>query len=289
MADQNYYDDGNGGGGRSGHHHQEYNVGGEDYHPAGAAGSGVGSYHEDIRHQGYDDDGHQQGYDPRYDDQQQQGYDPRYDDVGQPQGYDPRYDHDGGGVPYDNGGGGAGAGQPQEYHHPNQQEFVHDGGVVYDNNNGGYDIDPQQGGVNGVYPEGHHQSPLPPYGGVGGEDLGGVGVGVGGNGEVFPEEEGIPDVLYLNHFCANAFPPQNESSEAQLQADASWEPVRDWLRTHSAQEVLEAAEQRDDAGKTALHFACQNAPPKDVIDVFLSIAANTVQWPDTSGWLPIRK
>jgi ankyrin repeat protein len=36
-----------------------------------------------------------------------------------------------------------------------------------------------------------------------------------------------------------------------------------------------------------LHFACRNVPPPDVIDVFLSIAADTVQWPDSFGWLPI--
>jgi ankyrin repeat protein len=38
---------------------------------------------------------------------------------------------------------------------------------------------------------------------------------------------------------------------------------------------------------TALHFACRNAPPPDVVDVFLSIAIDTVQWPDSFGWLPI--
>ena len=59
------------------------------------------------------------------------------------------------------------------------------------------------------------------------------------------------------------------------------------MRTHTAEEVRAASEQRDDAGKTALHFACQNRPPSDVIDVFLSIAVEIVQWPDTFGWLPI--
>lgn len=97
----------------------------------------------------------------------------------------------------------------------------------------------------------------------------------------------VPDILYLNHYCAHAFPPQDDSDEAKAAADYSWEPIRDWMRTHSADEVRAAAEQRDDAGKTALHFACQNSPPKDVIDVFLSIAAEIVQWPDSFGWLPI--
>jgi hypothetical protein len=99
--------------------------------------------------------------------------------------------------------------------------------------------------------------------------------------------ESTPDILYLNHYCANAFPPQDNTEEARAEADASWEPVRDWMRTHSAEEVRAAAEQRDDARKTALHFACQHAPPLDVIDVFLSIAVDIAQWPDTFGWLPI--
>jgi Ankyrin repeats (3 copies) len=99
--------------------------------------------------------------------------------------------------------------------------------------------------------------------------------------------ESIPDIFYLNHYCAHAFPPQDSSEEAREAAEHSWEPVRTWMRTHSADEVRAAAEQRDDAGKTALHFACQNFPPKDVIDVFLSIAVEIVRWPDSFGWLPI--
>jgi hypothetical protein len=99
--------------------------------------------------------------------------------------------------------------------------------------------------------------------------------------------ESVPDILLLNQFCANATPPADTSDEARTEADASWEPVREWMRNHTAEEVRAAAEQRDDAGKTALHFACQNAPPPDVIDVFLSIAVNIVQWPDSFGWLPI--
>ena len=99
--------------------------------------------------------------------------------------------------------------------------------------------------------------------------------------------ESIPDISLLHHYCANATPPVDESEEAKEIADASWGPVRDWMRTHAAEEVRAAAEQRDDAGKTALHFACQHRPPSDVIDVFLSIAVDIVQWPDSFGWLPI--
>jgi hypothetical protein len=100
-------------------------------------------------------------------------------------------------------------------------------------------------------------------------------------------EETIPDILLLNHFCAHAYAPQDDSDVAKVAADNSWAPVREWMRTHSAEEVRAAAEQRDDAGKTALHFACQNAPPIDVVDVFLAIAIDVVQWPDSFGWLPI--
>ena len=107
------------------------------------------------------------------------------------------------------------------------------------------------------------------------------------DGSTVGYSECVPDILLLNQFCANATPPADASDEARTEADASWEPVREWMRNHTAEEVRAAAEQRDDAGKTALHFACQNSPPPDVIDVFLSIAVNIVQWPDSFGWLPI--
>jgi hypothetical protein len=97
----------------------------------------------------------------------------------------------------------------------------------------------------------------------------------------------VPDILLLNHHCANAIPPRDASDEARQEADESWEPVREWLRTHQADEVRNAAEQRGESNMTALHFACRNVPPLDVIDVFLSIAQDVVQWPDSFGWLPI--
>lgn len=97
----------------------------------------------------------------------------------------------------------------------------------------------------------------------------------------------IPDDMQLNYLCSNAFAPRNSSEAAREESEESWEPVRDWLRTHPGERVREAAEQRGEGNMTALHFACRNGPPSDVIDVFLSIAAETVQWPDTFGWLPI--
>eukprot|EP00934_Nitzschia_sp_Nitz4_P000341 Nitzschia sp. Nitz4//scaffold345_size17508//8951//11547//NITZ4_008824-RA/size17508-processed-gene-0.12-mRNA-1//1//CDS//3329548631//341//frame0 len=99
--------------------------------------------------------------------------------------------------------------------------------------------------------------------------------------------QAIPDILLLAHLCSVAHPPRDDTEEAMEDANYSWDPVRDWMRSHSADEVKASAEQRDDAGKTALHFACQNSPPADVVEVILSVAAEVIQWPDTFGWLPI--
>lgn len=97
----------------------------------------------------------------------------------------------------------------------------------------------------------------------------------------------IPDMMLLNHCCASAHPPRDSSEEAKEAADLSWEPVREWLRTHSAEEVRLAAQQRGDSSMTALHLACRNVPPPDIIEVLLSIATDTAQWQDSFGWLPI--
>jgi hypothetical protein len=98
-------------------------------------------------------------------------------------------------------------------------------------------------------------------------------------------DQAVPDVMLLNVLCARARAAR--SSEDRSEADASWQPVRDWLGTHSATEVRAAAEQRGESGLTALHFTARHDPPLDVVDVLLSIAVDTVQWPDSFGWLPI--
>jgi hypothetical protein len=94
-------------------------------------------------------------------------------------------------------------------------------------------------------------------------------------------------LLVFNRLCAQAFPPRNKSEEAKYQSHMSWEPVRDWLQTHSLEEVRQAAEQHGDSGMTALHFACRNGSVLDVIEAILSVAIETAQWPDSFGWLPI--
>lgn len=110
----------------------------------------------------------------------------------------------------------------------------------------------------------------------------------GANNEsgIMSGQEAVPDIMLLNVFCARA-KPAKDSEESRMQAEKSWEPVREWLATHTAEEVQAAAEQRGESGLTALHFACRHDPPFDVIDVLLSIAVETAQWPDSFGWLPV--
>jgi Ankyrin repeats (3 copies) len=107
------------------------------------------------------------------------------------------------------------------------------------------------------------------------------------NEEIFVmNNDAVPDVMMLNVLCARAKAPK-DTEESLLEAEQSWGPVRDWLSSHNADEVRAAAEQRGESGLTALHFAARHDPPLDVIDVLLSIAQDTVQWPDSFGWLPI--
>ena len=120
---------------------------------------------------------------------------------------------------------------------------------------------------------------------------GGVAEGVGGAESTASDTfisglSSVPDIMLLNILCARAKAPK-DTEESRIEAQMSWQPVREWLAQHEASTVRAAAQQRGESGLTALHFACRNVPPLDVIDVFLSIAAETVQWPDSFGWLPI--
>ena len=155
------------------------------------------------------------------------------------------------------------------------------------NQNLGYPDDSYQDGNSAqVGYDGHVANGQEHYAGEDHRQVGGDEITYDGQTTV-DYSQSVPDIMLLNHYCANAIPPRDSSEEARLEADHSWEPVRQWLRTHSAEEVRTGAEQRGESAMTALHFACRNAPPLDVIDVFLSIAVDTVQWPDSFGWLPI--
>jgi hypothetical protein len=108
-----------------------------------------------------------------------------------------------------------------------------------------------------------------------------------GETTVLSGDESIPDIQLLNLLCARAQAPKGTTEAARAQAEKSWEPVRDWLASHNLEEVRAAAEQRGESAMTALHCACKNVPPLDVIDVFLSVAVDTVRWPDSFEWLPL--
>ena len=95
------------------------------------------------------------------------------------------------------------------------------------------------------------------------------------------------DLLALNILCACAKAPSAITEEARLEAQYTWQPVREWLARFDAVTGRAAAEQRGESGLSALHFAGRNVPPQDVIEVFMSIAADTVRWLDAFGWLPI--
>jgi hypothetical protein len=95
------------------------------------------------------------------------------------------------------------------------------------------------------------------------------------------------DLLQLNRLCAAAFPPPNKTDDAKYQSEMSWEPVREWINSHSKEEIQQAAVQLGDSNMTALHFACRNGSPNDVIDTLISVAHEAVEWPDSFGWLPI--
>lgn len=119
-------------------------------------------------------------------------------------------------------------------------------------------------------------------------EYGEVGVEYDPHGqEIMYDNQALSDIQLLAYYCSQGRPPSGTDEEALLAADATWEPVRDWLRTHSAEDVHAATGQRDETGRNAIHIACQNAPPQDVIEVFLSIASEMIQWPDQFGWLPI--
>lgn len=114
-------------------------------------------------------------------------------------------------------------------------------------------------------------------GSVGGGGGGGGSVVGGGDDDMdedyMPEEE----IQHLRQLCENA----NEDDED------TWDAVRHWLSTHSADEARQAAEKTGEYNTTSLHLACRNCPPADVVDVLLSAAPTTVELTDSFGWLPL--
>eukprot|EP00957_Ditylum_brightwellii_P122286 9325213-Ditylum_brightwellii.AAC.1 len=69
--------------------------------------------------------------------------------------------------------------------------------------------------------------------------------------------------------------------------EESWEQVRQWLRDHDSQVIQEEAQKHGDHQTTALHHACRNCPPTDVIETMIRAAPDLVRWDDAFGWLPL--
>lgn len=98
---------------------------------------------------------------------------------------------------------------------------------------------------------------------------------------------GLDDGELLGLYCARAMPPDNTSEEALTEADRTWIPVREWISTRSDAEIRQGVETKGDSSMTALHLACRNFPPIDVIEEFLSVSPDVAGWKDAFDWLPI--
>ena len=68
-----------------------------------------------------------------------------------------------------------------------------------------------------------------------------------------------------------------------------WDLVRTWLSDHSLNETKRAVEIKGEFDTTALHVACRNRPPVDVVDIMLMAAPDMIFWADSFGWLPVRE
>lgn len=69
----------------------------------------------------------------------------------------------------------------------------------------------------------------------------------------------------------------------------TWDSIREWLDSHpSSTDRQQAAMHTGQFLTTALHMVCKlNDPPVDVIESLIECAPETVEWPDSNGWLPL--
>ncbi len=75
----------------------------------------------------------------------------------------------------------------------------------------------------------------------------------------------------------------DEDDEDSSKWRRSWDDVRDWL--HQNENVSEEAiMEHGENDTTALHFACRNAPPVDVIEYMLTVAPKAIELSDKFGW-----
>ncbi|KAL3906330.1 MAG: hypothetical protein SGARI_004052, partial [Bacillariaceae sp.] len=108
-----------------------------------------------------------------------------------------------------------------------------------------------------------------------------------GQGQAEDYGDGIPDLLLLSFYCAQAHPPQEDTEAAKVASDKSWDAARQWISSHSIDELREALESRDEAGKGPLHWGCQNNVPLDILETFLSASVEICSSVDNFGWIPL--
>ena len=94
------------------------------------------------------------------------------------------------------------------------------------------------------------------------------------------------DINQLRYLCETVS-SLDAGPDGFAEREEAWDAIRQWLRTHTAEEARQAAELTGEYKTTALHLACRNVPPVDVVDVLLSAAPDTVEWEDSFGWLPL--
>ena len=94
------------------------------------------------------------------------------------------------------------------------------------------------------------------------------------------------DINQLHYLCETVS-SLDAGPDGFAEREEAWDAIRQWLRTHTAEEARQAAELTGEYKTTALHLTCRNVPPVDVVDVLLSAAPDTVEWEDSFGWLPL--
>lgn len=107
---------------------------------------------------------------------------------------------------------------------------------------------------------------------------------VDGDGVIIPEDS-IFAVL-----CNEAGTLQmnkDHTEQDYIEHDLSWNAVRSWLESHHVSDLQLALEVRDNKGRTAMHCACQNQPPLDVIAHILQYCPACLQATDLFDWSPL--
>jgi hypothetical protein len=94
--------------------------------------------------------------------------------------------------------------------------------------------------------------------------------------------------------ASDDYDPLNDALDALIDSVADyddpgecWDLVRAWLREHSREETQEAMELKGEFDTTALHVACRNHPPLDVVDLMLMAGPDMIFWADSFGWIPL--